>query len=408
VEAGQRLATAGFRAYDREDTVACASLLERAVKLVPPHSTERVRVATVLGTALGWSGDDEAAWRTFDEARIGAERLGDEPLLARVVVAAHQNGLWSGRAPDPERLLVELNAAIETFEAAGDDEGLARAYLLQFHAQDRAAVPPYAALERALEAARRSGSPAAEADALAWYCLTLARGPMATGEAVERASEILDVAPNLLARAGALGAIGLLRAMQGEYDEGRRLVEEDDAILRELGLIRSSAAHSIARAEVEIMAGRLRAAEEILRTGYERIESYGDDHSGVNAAWRLALVLAELGEDDEALRWARIPENGPAAGFWVPIWWRLVQAIVLARRGEALPAARLLDDAVEIARAVSECGMHADIWITASEAARIIRSDADGDQLLRDAMAVAERKEYWSALGRAQALLDES
>ena len=37
----------------------------------------------------------------FAEARIGAERLGDERLAARVVVAELHNALWSGRAPDP-------------------------------------------------------------------------------------------------------------------------------------------------------------------------------------------------------------------------------------------------------------------------------------------------------------------
>jgi hypothetical protein len=157
-----------------------------------------------------------------------------------------------------------------------------------------------------------------------------------------------------------------------------------------------------------MMAGQLAAAERILRAGYDRIEALGDDYSRVNAAWRLALVLSDRGKDDEALRWARIAEAAPPAGFWVPIWWRLVQAVVLARRAETLPAARLLDEAVESARAIPESGMHADVWITASEAARILRSDAEGDELLREAVAVAERKEYWSALDRARALLGES
>ena len=407
LEAGERLAAAGFRAHDRNDMTACASLLGRAVTLLPRESAERVRVATVLGTALGWTGDDEGALRTFEQARIGAERLGDERLLARVVVAALHNGLWSGRTPDPQHLLEKVNETISTFEAVGDDEGLARAYILQFHAQDRGSVQGYAALDSALEAARRSAS-RVEADALGWLCLTLPRGPMATGEAIERARQILQMAPNRLARAAALGALGLLRAMQGAYDEGRRLVEEDDAILRELGVLRAAAAHSIARAEVEIMASRLRPAERILRAGYERMESYGDDHSGVNAAWRLALVLAELGEDEEALHWARIAEAGPLAGSGFPIWWRLVQAVVLARRADALPAARLLDEAVELARALPECGMQADIWITASEPARILRSEEEGEQLLREAVTVADERSLWSTLGRAQALLDES
>jgi DNA-binding SARP family transcriptional activator len=408
LEAGERLAAAGSRAYNRNDLAACTSLLERAVPLLPPDSAERVTVAIRLGTALGWSGRGALAWRMFEEARAGAERLDDRRLMARVVVAMHHEGLWTGRSPAPRRLLEEVNAAIRTFEATGDDEGLAQAYMLQFHAKDRAAITGYSALDHALAAGRRARSSVVEATALGWMCTVLPRGPMATSEALERALEILELAPNRLAQAAALGALGLLHAMRVEYDEGRRLVEEDDAILLELGLQLASAAHSIARAEVEMMAGQLAAAERILRAGYDRIEALGDDYSRVNAAWRLALVLSDRGKDDEALRWARIAEAAPPAGFWVPIWWRLVQAVVLARRAETLPAARLLDEAVESARAIPESGMHADVWITASEAARILRSDAEGDELLREAVAVAERKEYWSALDRARALLGES
>ena len=141
---------------------------------------------------------------------------------------------------------------------------------------------------------------------------------MATGQAIERAREILEVAPNRLARAAALGALGLLRAMQGAYDEGRRLVEEVDAILRELGIIRAAAAHSIARAEVEIMAGQLEAAERILRAGYEQMESYGDDHSRVNAAWRLALVLAEPRRRRGGAALGADPGDRPAGWFLGP------------------------------------------------------------------------------------------
>jgi hypothetical protein len=122
--------------------------------------------------------------------------------------------------------------------------------------------------------------------------------------------------------------------MRGAFEEARDLVRQDLAILLELGERRSAAAHSIAIAEVEIMAGDLAAAEQILRRGYEDVSALGDRHSEANVAWRLALVLCGLGRDDEAEPFVRVAAEW-APGGWVEVWWRVVQAGIEARRGNA-------------------------------------------------------------------------
>jgi DNA-binding SARP family transcriptional activator len=405
-EAGQRLSSAGLRAYETNDMTASASILARAVTLLPASSEDHDVALLRLSAALGWIGEYGASARVLQRARSQAERRGDERLLARVRIAEADGELWRGPAPVAEALLAETDALIPVLERAGDDEGLAEAHIIRFHAltrSNREGGPP--SLQRGLEHARRAGSVHVEGQILNWFCVTLPRGTMPTGAAADWCLELLESAPNRLVRAGALGALGLVRAMQGSFDEARALVTEDDEILLDLGLRQSSAAHSIARGEVETIARDLEAAERILRSGIARLEELGDLYTRTNASWRLAVVLCELGQDEEADQWATVAAEAPPTGIYVDIWWRLVRAIVRARRGEADEAQALLVEALELSSCLGERGIHADISMAAAEAYGLVGQNDDAERMLREAVAVAERKEYWSALARAQALL---
>ena len=407
VEAGERLADAGYRAYERHDMAASASILERAARLLPADSATWIVAATRLSAALTWRGALEEQHRWLEEARAAAERRGDERLIARVRLTAAGNVLSSGRAPSPEALLAETDAIIPVLEAAGDHEGLAQASIVRFHGLTRAnrdGGPT--SLDRGLEHARRAGSRHLEGAILNWFCVTLPRGAMPTGPAAEWCLELLENPPNRLVRAGAFGALGLVRAMQGSFEEARALVEEDDEILLDLGLVQASAAHSIARGEVETIAGDFPAAERILRSGIEQLETLGDVYSRTNAAWRLAVVLSELRRDEEADVWATVAAEAPPTGIYVDIWWRLVRAAVRARRGEPDEARVLLVEALDL-RGQLGGGDSRDIWIAAAEAYELIGQDDEAERLLREALGVAERKEYAVAAERARRLLSE-
>ena len=148
----------------------------------------------------------------------------------------------------------------------------------------------------ALEYARRANARHLEHYVLGWICITLHRGTLPVDEAIARATEILEASTSTYVRTSAIGAIGLLRAMKGEFDEARALVEEVRRTLEELGLRQAAAAHSIAVAEVEAMAGDDAAAERILRAGFAAVTALGDEHSAMNVAWRLGLALARQGK----------------------------------------------------------------------------------------------------------------
>ena len=196
--------------------------------------------------------------------------------------------------------------------------------------------------------------------------------------------------------------------MQGDFEEGRRLVHEARAILAELGLRHDEAAQSIARAEVEILAGELAAAEEILRDGSEQLHVFGEKHSTANVAWRLALVLTRTGRDDEAERFTRVAEETTPHGFWVDVWWRVLRSGIAARAGRLEEADGLLGAALAMIDGFGETGMRVDSWIEATGVLRVLGRDAEADDLLARAAVLARRLEYTVAERRAAELTDAS
>ena len=139
-----------------------------------------------------------------------------------------------------------------------------------------------------------------------------------------------------------------------------------------------------------------------------QLEELGDFYSRTNAAWRLAIVYCELGRDDEAEAWATIAAEAPPTGIYVDIWWRLVRAVVRARRGEADEAQALVAEALELRGQLGERAIHVDIYIAAAEAYALVGRQDQAERLLRDAVGIAERKEYTVGRQRAQALLSRS
>ena len=367
------------------------SLLTRAVALFGDDDAERDNALLALTDTFYWTSDQAQAPLLVEQVVRSAERRGDAAMLARARIAQHDIALWTDAAAPADELLVDIDRAIAVLESAADHRGLAEAYQVRFHALDRgtSATDPIDALESALRHARLAGSVLLEGWAQSWLCIVLPYGGMPLRESLVYAEEVIRTAPNQAVRAAGLGATGLLRAMQGEFDDARRLVREDQSILAELGLRQSHAAHSIAMAEVEILADDLAAAEELLRWGYERIVPLRDNHSISNVAWRLARVLSRTGRDEEAERFTHVAEETTPHGFWVDVWWRMLRAGVAARVGNGAAADELLRRALSMIQTHGETRMAVDVWIAAGDALRDLGRDDDAEQLLERAGALA-------------------
>jgi tetratricopeptide (TPR) repeat protein len=385
--------------YDERDPATCAELLRRAAALLPADAPQRLAFAPVLADALAWSGERDAAARVLDEA-AAAVRPDDEHMRARMLVARYDLELWGPGDADPGRMLEDVRKAIAVFEAAGDDEALAYAHIVAYHASYRRSARAGARqlnaeeeLGLAAKHARAAGSRSLEGMAASWLCVVLRRGWQPVEDAKRRILAILEDPPNRFTHASALGGLGTLRAMEGAFDEGRSLMVESHALLEDLGLRQSAAADSIALADVEIMAGDLDTAERFLRGGLAALDDFGDRFSAANAAWRLALVLARKGQDDEAEKFLEHAAESEA-GEWVEVWRLVLQATLAARRGHSARAAQLLRESESLMGRLYEGGMQADALLQAAEASELMGRTADAVDRLRRAGEVARRLGY--------------
>jgi DNA-binding SARP family transcriptional activator/predicted ATPase len=414
-DAARHLVAAGRRAYEERDPETSAGLLRRAAALIPSDARERLELAPVLAHALAWSDEREAAAKVLDEAEVAASN--DEHMRARILVTRCNLELWGAAEGDVERMLEKVRKAIDVLEAAGDDEALAVAHIVAWSVEERrsagAGVRQLSSDEElglAAKHARAAGSRLLEGMATSWLCVVLRRGWQPVDEAKRRILAILDDPADRYARASALGGLGTLRAMEGAFDEGRALMAESHALIEDLGLRQTAAADSIALADVEIMAGDLDAAERFLRSGLAELDAVGDRFSAVNAAWRLALVLARRGQDSEAERCLeRVAEF--KVGEWVEVWRLVLGATLAARRGQCTKAEELLRESESLMQGLFEDGMHADALFQAAEASELMGRTADAVVRLGRAAEIARRLGYVvaerAALERLAALGEE-
>ena len=406
--AAVHLRRAGLAAFDRDDWSAASSLLARACELLPRDARERVELLPKLGEALVWRGERGTARDVLAEAHAVATEIGDARLAVRARLATALALMWGEGPVPPDRMLRDVEDAVPVLERARDYGALAMAELVRFHALDRSRLPSSEErLSLALDYARKANEREIEHRVMSWICITLPGGSVPVDDAIRQVQEIAEVSTSAYVYASARGALGLLRAASGEFEQARALVEETRQALEELGLWVSAAGHSIAVAEVELMAADDAAAERVLRSGFETLARSHDELSRANVAWRLGLLLARQGRSDEAERFAHVAERVPTPGLWVDVGWRIVLALVEANRGHTAEALRLVGEARAGIASASGPGsrMEADALIECAEVLRKVGQTDEAAELVGEAAGIAERLGYVGARRRVQRAL---
>ncbi len=224
----------------------------------------------------------------------------------------------------------------------------------------------------ALEQARRAGYVRGEGEAMFFLTLSLLIGPTPAEDALRDCEQLLVESPGPMSTASILITMGMLHALLGRYDEGRRLVREGREAFRELGFLVFSENMAITDAWVEFHAGDAAAAEQVLQRSAAVLESIGETSSlSIQHAVR-ALFVARLGRYQEALDLCDRIERGAVTVAHAHS--RSARALALAGLGridEAVPLAR---EAVEIMRHTTAthdfgttCSVLADVLIAAGE-----------------------------------------
>ena len=406
--AGERLSTAGIRAWKRADTPAAVNLLERATALLSTESPDRVELLCELGVAQKVAGDFARGQQTLVEATETAEAVRDQRLHLRARFELASLRLFSGSEGSSAELLKLAAQAIPIFEELGDERALGRTWRNVGYIRggiEGQIADWQEAVERALVHYRRSGwSPAG---CLAELASALLSGPTPVSEALERCEELLDEATDRAGRANVLCFMGGLEALDGRVEEGRRRVGEAASTYEEIGEVYSLANNSgRVLGRIELISGDTHTAELAFRQCCAELERMEDRAGLATVAAELADAVYLQGRYDEAGHWLDLAEkHAPVDDVSAQYSWRRVRAKLLARAGALAAAETLGLEAADLAAQTDALNDRADVLLSLAEVLRLAGRAETAAARIEQALAVCERKGNVVTARQARAML---
>jgi DNA-binding SARP family transcriptional activator len=391
----ERLASAGRRAYNRDDPPAAVNLLSRAASLVPEGSGDWAELMAGLGEAEREAGDFQRADSTLERAIQAAAAVGDRTLEWRTRSVRLQV-----RKQLPEITAEEIGAEAERTREAlaelGDERGLANAWWMVAWSKwlRCRAAETESALEHAIEFARRADAWRAEAQGLNLLLGAGLFGPLPVDRAIRRSQKVLrEHVDQRRFEASAYRVLAVLNAMRGDFDQARELVTRDRGILEDLGLRFQAAAATEGYGMVELLAGNPQAAEDELRRGYDILVQMGTTATIANVSAVLAQATYAGGRNSEALKFSEISQEAAAADdLSAQIQWRGPRAKVLARRGRKKKAEELGVEAVTLAAQTDFLNQHGEALMDLAEVHRLGERPRDAVRVAEQAVKLFERK----------------
>jgi tetratricopeptide (TPR) repeat protein len=205
----------------------------------------------------------------------------------------------------------------------------------------------------------------------------------------------------------ALGVVGTLHGMLGEFDVARSYLGKGEAILRDLGAVLFlAAAHPPAL--VENLAGKPEAAEALMRAGIETFQAVGETGFLSTCAVILGEALYAQGRLDEALEASQLGESHTASGdVSSEMGWRSVQAKVLARLGQVEEAERLAREAVAIAERTDSPNDRGQCFMALAEVLRAAGKPGEALSAAQRALDSYEQKGNVVSTREARAFIEE-
>jgi class 3 adenylate cyclase/tetratricopeptide (TPR) repeat protein len=393
--AGELLTAAGCQASARDDIPAAVNLLERGVALLPRTSPSRGFALLELAVALMRSGSFAEAEGALEEALALARSDGNRQLELRTLIEREFFRIFTNAETPGHEVTRIAEEAIPALEALGDDAGVARAWHLLSEPPVNACrwSERAAALEHALEHARRAGDTREVARAAGFLMQAIQLGPTPVDDAIGRAHLFLrESEDDRLLTASILSSLGVLLAMRGESGEARTQWARARALWDELGMPHSRALRAIDGAAIELLGGDVEAAERELRTGYRMYEEIGDMHLRPTIAAYLAVALAQGNRFADAEKIAQFARSHVWEDDIVTqVMWRVALAQVKGSAGETAEAERLARDAVALAAPTDFLDLHATALLALARVLREARSSEAAGVAAR-AQAVYERK----------------
>jgi class 3 adenylate cyclase/tetratricopeptide (TPR) repeat protein len=405
--AAGHLLAAGRRSLDRNDVHAALNLLERAHTLCARPDAE---LLLAYGSALAHGGSLRRALELFaaaiDEARAaGDERLTWHARIEEMRWRTHVN-TEAGVAAE---ILDVVPGAIPQLERAGDDMGVARAWLSIANAHSVLGQHDLAlaAGERALEHAERAGRESMVLDAYRLIGVGAIWGPMPLSEAERRYGDLLDrVGDGPLRKIAATELVASLRMQRGDVAEGRALIAQVKELYDELGDRLLAAKVAMIEHRGPLGEQDFETVEAILADACEILEAAGERSWFSTSIAVLAAALYGLGRLDEAYEATmKSEQSGSADDVVTQAYWRAERAKVLARWSRGDEALALGHEAERLITATDGLLEQADVYGALGEVYRVLGRDNEARAALGEAVRRYEAKGATSFAHSAHARL---
>jgi class 3 adenylate cyclase/tetratricopeptide (TPR) repeat protein len=406
--AGLVLATSGRRAHARGDMGATTNLLGRAAHLLPIGHEARFELLPDLSDALFESGEQQRAILVLDDALTAVDELGDPRIRAHLVLA--RRAITEGEPSDEEDAEREAREALEVFQAASDDAGLATAWrMLGFVEWGRGHIDSaISCWERAAAYAGRAGDRAGQAHDRAWLLIAYGFGPVPVQEALRRALDTLPLVEDApAAKAEVLWEVASNHAMLGEFEEAHAALEASRRIEQDLGRGLTASHYGPQVAEmIHRLEGDKEARARVLRDGLLAFQQVSNELDPMLASL-LAEALAELGADEEAWELAQAAREAGQDFLHIMPYVRMAEAVVLAHRGRFGEAEERAREAVATSDGTEFRWVTADTLMTLGQVLLLAGKLAEAEEAVGEALAVFEEKGILPFADRARALLEE-
>jgi class 3 adenylate cyclase/tetratricopeptide (TPR) repeat protein len=403
LRAFESLTRAGRRALGRGDMHAAQSLLERAVSPLAPGDPRRLELVPELALTLSEAGELAEAEALLSEllARAEAEvdeltRLGARIERAALRLKSDPRGGW-----DSDLGLVQ--ASLPALEARPDPDArlhrtLARGWFLVGLVRGLWAgqiAHGEEALERARIHARAALDRRQETEIVGRLGFAAWSGPMPVDEAITRCATLLEGAEgDPFVEASCRRWLGSLLARQEHFDEARELIDEAVETYESLGAhINAAAAAAFGHADISLLEGDPRGAEDVLRRGYDALEQLGEVGYRASVAALLAKALQAQGRADEAEHYAALVEaTASEQDIWSQVLYRLTGARLHAEAGLGAEAEAIAREALEIVADTDLLELHGDVLVVLGDVLRRGGREQDGRDRIEQALALYERK----------------
>jgi class 3 adenylate cyclase/tetratricopeptide (TPR) repeat protein len=407
--AAAKLASAARAAMSRQDVVAAANLLGRALDLVP-GGPARPLLCVRLGEALEEADDLTGAQAAFEEGAALAKEAGDghAEWLGRVWLARVR--LMQDPEGGLERMLDVATAAVAARQPAKDHEVLAAAWgrIAAVHAWRSETDAYLDALERALQHARQAGSLALEVSLTAMRAPDFVWGPGRVEEGLAYATEIVERLGHVPGmQQFALHLRGHMQARLGEFTGALEAIGTYRSNLRELGKEREYAVTANCVWDVCLWSGDWQHGEAALREAQELLERRGNKAVLSEVARGLAEAALRQSNLDEAERFCELGEEVTSSeDVESEAHVALLRARIRAARGDLAVAEEGARRAIEIYSRTDYLERAADAWLTLGEILRA-QGDSGGNTAALEALTLYERKGNVVGAGWARAFLEE-